>query len=68
MNDYEATAEIRDQASTVRNHAITGIALTGNAMEEDRYRCLAAGMDDYVRKPFVIKGLLAMLEKWCSIN
>ena len=64
MNGYEAAAAIRDPASAVRNHAIPIIALTANAMREDRDKCLAAGMDDYLKKPVKISELAAMLEKW----
>ena len=64
LNGYEATAVIRNPASAVRNHAIAVIALTANAMQEDRNRCLAAGMDDYLAKPIEVTKMLAMLEKW----
>jgi two-component system sensor histidine kinase/response regulator len=64
LDGYEATAAIRDRASKVRNHAVPVIALTANAMREDRDNCLAAGMDDYLSKPIVVPVLLAMLEKW----
>ena len=64
MDGYEATAAIRDQASNVKNHAIPVIALTANTMREDREKCLAAGMDDYLAKPVEIAVMLAMLEKW----
>ncbi len=64
MNGYEVTAVIRDPASAVRRHDIPVIALTGNAMKQDRDRCIAAGMDDYLPKPLVLPDLLEMLEKW----
>jgi PAS domain S-box-containing protein len=66
MDGYDATAAIRNRTSNVRNHAIPVIALTANAMREDRDRCLAAGMDDYLSKPVDVEGLLAMLEKWLN--
>jgi PAS domain S-box-containing protein len=66
MHGYQATAVIRDQASSVRNHAIAVIALTGNAFKEDRDTCLAAGMNDFLVKPIEIENLLAMVEKWTS--
>ena len=40
------------------------VAMTGNAMQGDREKCLAAGMDDYIAKPVRIEELSAALEKW----
>jgi PAS domain S-box-containing protein len=68
LSGYEATAIIRNQASAVRNHAVPVIALTANAMREDRESCLAAGMDDYLAKPIEVTKVLAMLEKWISLD
>ena len=62
MNGYEATAAIRDPASAVRNHDIPVIALTANAMKEDRDRCLESGMNDYLAKPIDFPKLLKLLE------
>ena len=64
MNGYEVTAVIRDPASAVRRHDIPVIALTGNAMKQDRDRCIAAGMNDHLPKPLLFPDLLAMLEKY----
>jgi signal transduction histidine kinase/CheY-like chemotaxis protein/HPt (histidine-containing phosphotransfer) domain-containing protein len=64
MNGYEATSVIRDKTSKVRNNAIPIIALTANAMRDDRDKCFAAGMDDYLSKPIEVADLLAMLNKW----
>lgn len=66
MNGYETTAAIRDLTSKVRNHAIPIVALTANAFKEDRDRCLAAGMDDYLSKPLDVADLLAVLKKWTA--
>jgi len=64
MSGYEVTSVIRDPASAVRRHDIPVIALTGNAMKQDRDRCIAAGMDDHLSKPLVLKVLLAKLDEW----
>ncbi|MBE0504294.1 MAG: response regulator [Desulfuromonadales bacterium] len=68
LNGFEATAVIRDPTSAVRNHALPVIALTANAFKEDRARCLAAGMDDYLAKPIDVTNVLAMLEKWAGFS
>jgi CheY-like chemotaxis protein/nitrogen-specific signal transduction histidine kinase len=64
LSGLEATTIIRNPGSAVRNHAIPVIALTANAMQEDRNNCLTAGMDDYLAKPIEITKVLAVLEKW----
>jgi CheY-like chemotaxis protein len=66
LSGYEVTAVIRDPASTVRQHDIAVIALTGNAMKEDRDRCIAAGMDDHLAKPIMLPDLLAKLDMWLN--
>lgn len=64
MDGYEAAAAIRNRPGTVRNPGIPVIALTANAMQEDRRKSLDAGMNDHLTKPFEIPRLLAVLEKW----
>jgi signal transduction histidine kinase/ActR/RegA family two-component response regulator len=64
MDGYEAITVIRDQASAVRNHAVPVIALTANALKENRNRCLAAGMNDFLSKPFTISQFSKMLQRW----
>ncbi len=64
MSGYEVTAVIRNPSSAVRRHDIPVIALTGNAMKQDRDRCIAAGMDDHLSKPLLLPDLLGKLEKW----
>jgi signal transduction histidine kinase/CheY-like chemotaxis protein len=60
MDGLEATALIRASLK----HQPVIIALTANALHEDRDQCLAAGMDDYLSKPLEPKKLMMMLEKW----
>ncbi len=52
MDGYEAAKRIRHGEAGVNWQQIPILALTANAMSEDRQRCLAAGMDDYLAKPF----------------
>ena len=63
MDGYEATAVIRDKSSGVKNHDIPIIAMTANAMQGDREKCIESGMDDYVPKPVKAEALLAAIEK-----
>jgi two-component system sensor histidine kinase/response regulator len=62
MDGYEATRHIRGFPTPRANVPI--IAMTANAMAEDRQRCLAAGMNDHVGKPVNYQRLLATLLKW----
>ncbi len=62
MDGYEATRRIRASEGEKRHTAI--IALTAYAIKDDRDRCLEAGMDDYLRKPFKLEELEVMLEKY----
>jgi signal transduction histidine kinase len=63
MDGYEATAEIRRSQSAGTRH-VPIIALTANVMEGDRKKCLDAGMDDYVSKPYSLQDLEKALVRW----
>ena len=65
MDGFEATTEIRRrQHEGQLGYALPVIALTANAVEGDRERCLAAGMDDYLSKPYSRDQLVVMLRRW----
>jgi PAS domain S-box-containing protein len=63
MDGLEATRQIRDPSSAVRNHQIPVIAMTACVMQDDRDRCMKAGMNDYVRKPVSYQALAEALGK-----
>ncbi len=65
MDGFEACREIRKIEGGAR---IPIIAITANAMKGDRERCLAAGMDDYVSKPFKQEDLRLVMERWIGVG
>ena len=63
MDGYQATAALRErEAAGARRLPV--VALTANAMDGDRNQCLAAGMDDYLSKPYTKKQLQQILSRW----
>ena len=67
MDGFLATAAVREaEASDPTRGRVPIIALTANALAEDRERCLAAGMDDYLSKPFRREELVAAIERWVA--
>ncbi|GAW67238.1 signal protein [Geoanaerobacter pelophilus] len=63
MDGFTATRSIREWETGEGGH-VPIVALTANAMTGDREICLAAGMDDYLSKPFAAEQLCAVLQRW----
>ena len=66
MDGFEATENIRSGRSKVQNPEVPIIAMTANAMQGDRERCIAAGMNDYIAKPVQPSELLEKLSLWLA--
>jgi signal transduction histidine kinase/ActR/RegA family two-component response regulator len=64
MDGLTATRIIRAREGNLRHTPI--VALTAGALEGDRDRCLNAGMDDYLAKPFTQDGIRKMLLRWAA--
>ncbi|OYT71195.1 MAG: hypothetical protein CFK52_08705 [Chloracidobacterium sp. CP2_5A] len=63
MDGYTATARIREQERSADHRRVPIVALTANALPGERERCLAAGMDDYLAKPFKLDDLDQLLRR-----
>ena len=61
MTGYEATRKIRKAGIT-----IPVVALTANAMSDDRHKCIKAGFNDYLAKPIDREKLYKMLKKFLT--
>jgi TMAO reductase system sensor TorS len=68
MDGLTAAGEIRRREQTCGAARVPIIALTANAMEGDRERCLAAGMDDFLSKPFSQQQLATLLRRWLALR
>jgi CheY-like chemotaxis protein len=70
MDGYETTRAIREREQSLDKYGnresqpVYIIAMTANAMQGDRERCFASGMDDYLSKPVRAPELQAALERW----
>ena len=66
MSGLEATTEIRKSDILVQRPVI--VAVTANAMNGDREKCIESGMDDYLPKPFKLVDIKGILDKYfCDI-
>jgi len=61
MDGFEASSLIRKMEGLAQPVIV---AVTANALVGERERCLRAGMDDYLSKPFLAEQLVAVVEKW----
>ena len=68
MGGYEATRLIRSAETNATDHHLPIIALTASALAEDKEKCLAAGMDDYIAKPVKPQELVDKVKKWSWKN
>lgn len=66
MDGFEATRSIRNGDAGECYSTIPIVALTANAMKGDKEKCLAAGMNDYVNKPFEPEDIDRALSRWIS--
>lgn len=64
MDGFETTQAIRQRENEGNMKNTVVVALTANAMEGDRKRCLDAGMDDYMSKPISLAGLEQVFDRW----
>jgi PAS domain S-box-containing protein len=67
MDGFEATRRIRREQGMLGKRTPI-IALTANAMSGDRQKCLEAGMDDYLSKPFRTADLRRVLDRWLNVH
>jgi PAS domain S-box-containing protein len=65
MNGYEATYAIRKLTG---NHHVPIVALTAGNVKGERDKCIEAGMDDFVSKPFVEESIRAVIGKFAILN
>ncbi|UJP04335.1 MAG: response regulator [Nitrosomonas sp.] len=64
MNGYQAAEKIRQWERETGTAHLPIVALTANAFEDNRQRCFAAGMDDFLAKPVNMNLLAVTLNKW----
>jgi CheY-like chemotaxis protein len=63
MDGLEAASEIRRREASTGGH-VPIVAITANALPEDRKACLAAGMDDHVSKPISLANVRRIIARW----
>ena len=68
MDGIEATRAIRAREAAMGLPRKPILALTANALADDKDNCLKAGMDDYLTKPFMRRQILELLSKWLQVS
>jgi CheY-like chemotaxis protein len=68
LNGLQASEKIRELEDKKKTRRCPIVAMTANAMQGDREKCISAGMDDFLSKPFKSKDLLEMLKIWGEKN
>jgi len=68
LDGFEATSRIRAREAAANLPRVPIVALTANAVRGDRERCMAAGMDGYLAKPFLTTDLHAAIRPWLAIH
>ena len=68
LDGYEVTQRIREDEGERHHPPLPVIAMTAHAMQGDRERCLAAGMNDYLAKPFTQDKLHHVLAQWLPVR
>jgi DNA-binding response OmpR family regulator len=68
LDGFATTERIRTLERQRQAMQIPIIAVTANALEGDRHRCLACGMNDYLTKPFDIQTLHQLIQKWVTAS
>jgi len=68
MDGYEFTRVVRGNPTLILDSTIPILAVTANATLENRERCLAAGMDDFIAKPISLKVLREKIEQWTLVR
>jgi len=64
MDGYTAAARIRELEKKSGRDRVPLIAMTAHVMGDNKNACLQSGMDDYLQKPFSLKGLQVCLDRW----
>jgi signal transduction histidine kinase len=67
MDGFDAARAIRRMEAARRAPRVPIVALTASAMQGDREKCVAAGMDDYLTKPVKLTGLRAAVGRWTAV-